>query len=402
MSNPAVEVQTLGQSLWLDYIHRTELDNGVLQGRIDNEGILGVTSNPAIFQKAIGESDAYDEAMSSMLDLEAMQVYETLAIDDIQRASDLFRPIYDNSKGKDGYVSLEVAPQLANSTEDTINEAKRLFESVNRPNVMIKIPATQQGVAAIEEVIALGINVNVTLLFSVKNYEEVAEAFIKGLERRHANGEDISQVASVASFFLSRIDSAVDRILKNNIRSAQVHHDTSRIAANRKMLGQAAIANAKLAYQAYQRYFKTSRFKTLADAGAMVQRPLWASTSVKDAAYEDTRYVDQLIGDNTVNTVPPQTLKAFIDHGTVAETLTKPSEDFMQADEVMDKLAELGIDIEQITARLQVDGVDAFIEAFETLIEQVAAKLTVIRTGVMNRQKLAMNCSLLCPVASQK
>jgi len=390
MSNPAIEVQQYGQSLWLDYIHRAELESGDFQRRIDEEGILGVTSNPAIFQKAIGDSNTYDAAISNMLDLDAMQIYESLAIADIQKASDLFRPIYDKTDGKDGYVSLEVAPSLAHSTDDTVAEAKRLFSAVDRPNVMIKIPGTEEGIPAIEEAIFSGINVNVTLLFSVKNYEQVAEAFITGLERRLEAGEDISKVASVASFFLSRIDSAVDRILENNMRSAQVHHDTSRIAANRKLLGQAAIANARLAYQAFQRHFKTSRFKKLAEKGAMVQRPLWASTGTKNAAYEDTRYVDNLIGEDTVNTVPPNTLAAFIDHGTVADTLKKSSDEFMLPDEVMDKLAELGIDIEQITTRLQVDGVDAFIEAFETLLEQVEAKLTVIKSGVMDRQKLAL------------
>lgn len=390
MSNPAIEVQDFGQSLWLDYIHRAELESGEFQRRIDEDGILGVTSNPAIFQKAIGESETYDSAMSHMLDLEPMQVYETLAIADIQKASDLFRPIYDRTNGKDGYVSLEVAPQLANSTADTIAEAKRLFKAVDRPNLMIKIPGTQEGIPAIEEAIYEGININVTLLFSVENYEQVAEAFIKGLERRLADGADISKIASVASFFLSRIDSAVDRILENNIRSAQVHHDTSRIAANRKLLGQAAIANAKLAYRAFERHFKTSRFKALAKEGAMVQRPLWASTSTKNPAYKDTRYIEELIGADTVNTVPPDTLTAFIDHGVVAETLTKSSDDFMLPEEVMDKLAELGIDIETITNRLQVDGVDAFIEAFETLLDQVEAKLTVLKSGVMNRQLLAL------------
>lgn len=390
MSNPAIEVQDYGQSLWLDYIHRKEIESGDFQRRIDEEGILGVTSNPSIFQAAIGDSDTYDEAMSHMLELEPMQVYEALAIDDIQKASDLFRPIYDQSNGKDGYVSLEVTPLLAHDTDKTIAEAKRLFEAVNRPNLMIKIPGTAEGIPAIEESIASGINVNVTLLFSVKNYEQVAEAFITGLERRLDAGGDISNVASVASFFLSRIDSAVDRILKNNMRSAQVHHDASRISANRQLLGQAAIANAKLAYKAFQKHFKGERWQKLAEKGAMVQRPLWASTSTKDPAYSDTRYVDALIGADTVNTVPPKTLAAFIDHGTADETLTKNSDEYMFPDEVMDQLAELGVDIEQISHRLQVDGVDAFVEAFETLLEQVTAKLTVLKTGVMDRQRLAL------------
>jgi transaldolase / glucose-6-phosphate isomerase len=389
MSNPAIEVQELGQSLWLDYIHRAEIENGDFQRRIDNEGILGVTSNPAIFQKAIGESEIYDEAMSHLLELDALTVYEKLAIDDIQKATDLFRDIYERTNGRDGYVSLEVAPTLAHKTDETIAEAKRLFEAVNRPNLMVKIPGTPEGIPAVEEVIAAGINVNITLLFSVKNYEQVAHAYIKGLERRVAANQPINKVASVASFFLSRIDSAVDRVLENNMRGAQVHGDTSRIAANRKLLGQAAIASAKSAYGSFQRIFAGAAWQKLVEKGAMVQRPLWASTSSKNPAYPDTVYLDNLIGKDTVNTVPPATLAAFIDHGKVAETLNRDGE-FLPPDEVMEKLAELGIDIEQVSYRLQVDGVDAFIDAFETLLQQIEAKLTVLKSGVMDRQKLAL------------
>lgn len=390
MGNPAIEVQALGQSLWLDYIHRAELNDGTFQRRLDEEGIRGVTSNPSIFQQAIGEGNAYDDAMSELLDLDAMQVYESLAIADIQQAADMLRPIYDETDGRDGYVSLEVAPQLAHNTAQTLAEAKRLFAAIDRPNAMIKIPGTEEGIPAIEDAIAEGININITLLFSVANYEEVAEAYVKGLERRLEAGEDISKVASVASFFLSRIDTAVDRILKNNIRSAQVHHRVALISGNRSLLGQAAIANAKLAYIAFQRIFRSSRFKKLAKAGAMVQRPLWASTSTKDPAYSDTRYIDAVIGEDTVNTVPPKTLRAFIDHGTVEETLTREINDFLPPDVVMDRLAELGIDMNMITNRLQVDGVDAFTDDFETLLQQVDAKLTVLRSGVMDRQKLAL------------
>lgn len=388
--NPAIAVQEYGQSLWLDYIHRQELRDGTLQRRIAEEGILGVTSNPSIFQKSIGESAVYDEDMLDMLDLDAEAIYEKLAVEDIQAAADLFAPVYERTGGRDGYVSLEVSPLLANNSEDTVAEAKRLFELVDRPNVMIKIPGTQAGIPAIEEAIASGINVNVTLLFSVQNYEEVAMAYISGLERRLQAGEPIDMVASVASFFLSRIDTSVDRILENNMRVAQVLGDTARIAANRRLLGQAAIANAKLAYRTFQRIFGSARFKELRQQGAAVQRPLWASTSNKNPAYEDTRYVDLLIGRDTVNTVPPNTLKAFIDHGTVNETIVRDLDEYMPPQEVISKLAELGIDIEQITERLQVDGVDAFITSFETLIEQVEAKLTVLRSGVMDRQKLAL------------
>ena len=390
MSNPLLEIQKFGQSAWLDYIHRDDLNDGDLQRRIDEEGVLGVTSNPSIFQKAIGDSDTYDDAILTMLDLEAQEIYEALAIEDIQNATDLFRPIYDRSAGGDGYVSLEVSPLLARDTQGTIDEAKRLFETVDRPNLMIKIPATPEGIPAIEAAIAAGINVNVTLIFAIDNYERVAEAFIRGLEKRRAAGQDVTRVASVASFFLSRIDVMVDQILENNIRAAQVQSDTARIAANSKLLGQTAIANARTAYHSFQRIFKGERFEELRAAGAQVQRPLWASTGTKNPAYSDTLYVDNLIGPHTVNTLPPATLAAFKDHGVAAETITQDGGQFLPPDEVLDRLAEVGVDLGQVTTRLQDDGVDAFIEAFETLISQVAAKRTLLRSGIMERTKLAL------------
>ncbi len=390
MSNPLLEIQTFGQSAWLDYIHRDDLHNGALQERIDTEGVLGVTSNPSIFQKAIGDSDTYDSAIMTMLELDAPDIYEALAIEDIQNATDLFRPIYERSGGGDGYVSLEVSPLLARDTQGTIDEAERLFRTVDRPNLMIKIPATPEGIPAIEAAIAAGINVNVTLIFAINNYEQVAEAFIRGLERRLAAGEDVSRVASVASFFLSRIDVMVDHILENNIRAAQLRQDTARISANSRLLGQTAIANAKLAYRSFQRLFAGERFEPLRAAGAQVQRPLWASTGTKNPAYSDTLYVDNLIGAHTVNTLPPATLAAFKDHGTAADTLTKDMPGFLPPDETLDRLAELGVDLAQVTSRLQDDGVDAFIDAFETLISQVAAKRTLLRSGLIERSKLAL------------
>lgn len=389
MTNPLVEMQKLGQSAWLDYIHRKDLNNGALKQRID-AGIRGVTSNPSIFQKAIGESNTYDDAIMAMLDADVQDIYESLAIHDIQQAADLFRPIYDESNCTDGYVSLEVSPQLAHDTQGTIEEAKRLFAAVNRPNLMIKIPATDEGIPAIEEVIAAGINVNVTLIFSVKNYEQVTEAFIRGLECRLEAGEPIQHIASVASFFLSRIDVMVDRSLENNIHAAQIRQDTPRITANRKLLGQTAIANAKMAYKAFQRIFQGSRFSQLRDAGAQVQRPLWASTGTKNHAYADTMYVDMLIGQHTVNTLPPHTLDAVIDHGNISESINKHLDDFMEPEKVIVGLHELGIDLDQVTKRLQDDGVDAFIDAFETLLEQVAAKRTILKTGIMARTLTAM------------
>ncbi|MCY4145393.1 MAG: bifunctional transaldolase/phosoglucose isomerase [Chloroflexi bacterium] len=390
MSNPLLELQDFGQSAWLDYIHRDDLHNGALQSRIETDGVLGVTSNPAIFQKAIGDSDTYDSAIMTMLDMDTPDIYEALAIEDIQNATDLFRPLYERSGGGDGYVSLEVSPLLARDTQGTIAEAQRLFSTVDRPNLMIKIPATPQGLPAIEAAIAAGINVNVTLIFAINNYEQVAEAFIRGLERRLAAGEDVTRVASVASFFLSRIDVVVDHILENNIRAAQLRQDTARISANSRLLGQTAIANAKLAYRAFQRIFEGERFARLRAAGAQAQRPLWASTGTKNPAYSDTLYVDNLIGARTVNTLPPATLAAFKDHGRAADTLTKDMPGFLPPDEVLDRLAELGVDLAQVTTRLQDDGVDAFIDAFEKLISQVAAKRTLLRSGIIERTKLAL------------
>jgi transaldolase/glucose-6-phosphate isomerase len=390
MSNPAIEVQQLGQSIWLDYIHRQELTSGAFARRLADDGVMGVTSNPAIFQQAIGESETYDAAIGNLLELDATAIYETLALEDIQHAADQLRPIFDRTKGIDGYVSLEVAPNLAHDSAQTLSEAQRLFKAVNRPNVMIKIPGTPAGIPAIEAAIAAGINVNITLLFSVKNYEQVAEAYIKGLEQRLQNGQPIQHIASVASFFLSRIDTKVDNILENNIRAAQVTGDTNRIAANRRLLGQAAVASAKLAYRSFQRVFYGSRFAKLKAAGAQVQRPLWASTGTKNSAYPDTLYVDLLIGKDTVNTLPPKTLVAFKDHGTLeADAILRNIGDFMPPDEVFDRLAELGIDMESVANNLQADGVELFIDAFEKLIGQVAAKRTILQTGILGRMNVA-------------
>jgi transaldolase/glucose-6-phosphate isomerase len=385
-SNPTVEVQQYGQSLWLDYIHRRSIQSGELQKYIDESGILGVTSNPSIFQKAIGESDDYDSSMMNMLDLDPYAIYEKLAVEDIQKALDLFRPVYDRTHRQDGYVSLEVSPLIANDTDTTVSEAKRLFKLIDRPNVMIKIPATPAGIPAIEEATAAGVNVNVTLIFAVQNYEEVARAYIRGLTRRLEAGEDISHIASVASFFLSRIDTMIDRILENNIRAAQ-GRDLDRVTANRELLGKAAIANAKLAYKRFMDIFYGEEFAKLRQAGAQVQRPLWASTGTKNPAYSDTMYIDSLVGKDTVNTVPPATLKAFKDHGKVADTLTDGID---HIEETMDRLAEVGVDLEQVTRQLQLDGVAQFVEAFENLLSQVDAKRNILATGVFARQNVAL------------
>ncbi|MCU0496019.1 MAG: bifunctional transaldolase/phosoglucose isomerase [Anaerolineae bacterium] len=387
MSNPPVAVQKYGQSIWIDNIRRKLLTDGTFTQWIDQFGVVGVTSNPTIFQKAIGGSDDYDETIKTMLSDDVDTIYERLAVADIQAAVEMFRPIYDATEGRDGYVSLEVSPLLAHDTQGTIEEAKRLYQAVNAPNVMIKIPATPEGIPAIEETIYTGINVNVTLIFSVTNYLQVAEAYIRGLERRQAEGKPIQKIASVASFFLSRIDTMIDQMLQNNVRAAQ-GRDIDRVAANNRLLGKAAIANAKLAYKHFMTLFYGDRFAQLRAAGAQVQRPLWASTSTKNPAYADTMYVDALIGRDTVNTLPPETLAAFKDHGTADHESILDAID--QAQEVLDMLAEVGIDIDQITKRLQDDGVEAFANSFTSLIEQVDAKRTLLQTGLMSQTRVAL------------
>lgn len=388
MSNPPVAVQKFGQSIWIDNIRRKLLEDGTFQRMIDEDGVVGVTSNPAIFQKAIGQSDDYDAIISQLTEFSPEEIYEQLAVADIQHAADLFRPIYDKTNGRDGYVSLEVSPLLARDTKGTILEAKRLAQAVNRPNLMIKIPATPEGIPAIEAVIAEGINVNVTLIFSVKNYIEVAEAYLRGLERRHAEGLPLHHVASVASFFVSRIDTMIDKMLENNIHSARMIGDMARVQANSRLLGRAAIANARLAYQKFLTIFNSERFQTLKAAGAQVQRPLWASTSTKNPAYSPTMYVDALIGRDTVNTVPPETLRAFKEQGVVErETILDLSDDPL---ELFDQLAEVGIEIDNVTKRLQDDGVEAFVTAFEDLLGQIKSKRAVLNTNMMERQKLAL------------
>ncbi len=387
MTNPPVDVQQYGQSIWYDNIRRKLITSGELKRLIDEDGVLGITSNPTIFQKAIGESSDYDDAIASHLELDSSSLFEVLAIEDIQNALDILRPVYDRTNARDGYVSLEVSPLIANNTQSTIAEAERLFKAVNRPNAMIKIPATEAGIPAIEEAIFRGINVNVTLIFSVANYKQVVDAFLRGLERRHAAGMSVKNIASVASFFLSRIDTIVDRMLDNNIRAAQLRGDLGRVSFNNRLKGKTAIANAKVAYKHFMDVFYGTRFAHLRDAGAQVQRVLWASTGTKNPAYPDTMYVDSLIGRDTVNTVPPDTLKAFKDHGTAADTLAQHLE---EAQHMLDMLAEVNIDLDQVTTQLQTDGVEAFSESFRSLLEQVEAKRDILQTGVIRRQEMVL------------
>lgn len=361
--NPLVELHALGQSFWYDNIRRSYLHDGTLRALIDEDGLRGMTSNPSIFEKAINGSDDYDAQMQTLLAegvSEAAEIYEAMALADIQAACDLFADLYQSSGGGDGFVSLEVSPYLARDTDGTIAEARRLFAAVGRPNLMIKVPATPAGIPAIQQLISEGINVNVTLMFSMAHYEAVAQAYLAGLQQLVASGGNPARVASVASFFVSRVDTAVDDQLA-------ALNDPAVDA----LQGEVAVANSKVVYQRFREIFHGAPFAALREAGAAPQRLLWASTSTKNPNYPDTLYVDSLIGPETVNTMPPQTVDAFRDHGTVAETLTVGAD---EARQTLAKLAELNVDLDAITEQLQADGVDSFAKAFDKLLAAIAEK----------------------------
>jgi transaldolase/glucose-6-phosphate isomerase len=381
MSNHLVEVMKAGQSIWYDNIRRAMLDTGDLAKKIEEDDLRGVTSNPTIFEKAITGSTDYDEQMRSLVQQGAgvNEIYEGLVLDDIGRAADILRPVYDKTDGLDGYISLEVNPGLAYNTQGTIEEAERLFRHLNRPNVMIKIPAAQEGLPAIEESIYRGININITMIFSIENYEQVAEAFIKGLERRAAEGKTVDHIASVASFFVSRVDTAIDTDLEYRARHARTPEEKAQLEG---LMGRAAIANAKLAYQKFKEIFHGPRFAALKAKGAQVQRCLWASTGTKNPKYSDVLYVDNLIGPETVNTIPPQTYTAFRDHGGVAPTLEADLDD---ARACLDKLEEIGISLKEVTEKLQKDGLTAFVGSFDTLTESIESKRDALISGINER-----------------
>ncbi len=363
------ELLGLGQSIWLDYLRR-DLLTGELKRLIAEDGLMGMTSNPSIFEKAITGSTDYDAAVKKLRtnkELDAKGLYEHLAVEDIQGAADILKVVYDQSNGRDGYVSLEVSPYLANDTNGTLEEARRLWKWVNRPNVMIKVPGTRAGIPAIHTLISEGINVNVTLLFAQAVYEQALEAYISGLEALDKKGGEISKVSSVASFFVSRIDTAIDKLLEEKIKS-----DAVNAAAYQNLEGKVAIANAKCAYQRYQEVHKSERWQKLAAKGAKTQRLLWASTGTKNPKYADVLYVEQLIGPDTVNTIPVATYDAFKDHGKLAETLTA---DVKQARATMDALAKAGISMEKVTDKLTEEGVKLFSDAFDQLLANVAKKV---------------------------
>jgi transaldolase/glucose-6-phosphate isomerase len=380
MSNPLVEVMKTGQSIWYDNIRRAMLTSGDLQKKIDEDDLRGVTSNPTIFEKAITGSTDYDEQMRSLITAgkSVKEIYEALVIDDIGNAADILKPVYNKTDGVDGYISLEVNPRLAYDTAGTIEEADRLFKTLGRKNVMIKIPAAQEGLPAIEEAIYRGINVNVTMIFSVENYEQVAEAFIKGLERRDAEGKPVDHIASVASFFVSRVDSMIDTELDFRAR----HSTGDEKTGLENLCGKAALANAKIAYARFKEIFYGDRFSALKAKGAQVQRQLWASTGAKNPKYSDVLYLDNLIGPDTVNTVPPATYTGFRDHGKVALTLEQGLD---ECREVISKLGAIGIDLKQVTAKLQSDGLSSFVGSFDTLVESIESKRDALVSGIHQR-----------------
>jgi transaldolase len=367
--NPLIELLSYGQSMWLDYIRRDLFTTGKLKQMIANDGLRGMTSNPAIFEKAIADSSLYDDILKSLAsrkDLDPTGRYEQLAIRDIQDAADTLRPVYEESNFRDGYVSLEVSPYLARKTQETIDEARRLWKTVQRENVMIKVPGTAEGIPAVRQLIGEGININVTLLFAQEVYVKVAEAYVAGLEDLAGRGGNLRKMAGVASFFISRIDTLIDSMLDQKIKDTS---DASLQSLYKSLLGKVAIANGKLTYQKYSKIFSGPKWQALADKGAQTQRVLWASTSTKNPNYRDVIYVEELIGRDTVNTMPPATVDAFRDHGRLRNSLT---EDIPGAQKVMDDLAKAGISMKEVTDKLTNDGVKLFADAFDKLLAAVA------------------------------
>jgi transaldolase len=366
--------QQQGQSPWLDFIRRKMLNDGGLKRYVD-EGIRGVTANPTIFAQAIGAADDYDEQIGELArdGVPPREMFEQIALRDIRQACDILRPVYDASGGGDGLVSIEVSPEKAFQTQATIDEARRWWSTIDRPNLLVKIPGTAEGLPAIEECLASGVNINITLLFAVSYYEQVMEAYLRALERRLEAGLELRSVNSVASFFVSRVDTAADRLLESKL--GETNTDAER-AMLRSLMGQVANANAKVAYQKYLRVFGSERFAKLKATGARVQRPLWASTGTKNKAYSDVLYVDNLIGPDTVNTMPPATIEAFTEHGVLRRTL---DDGIAGAERVLRGLADAGIALDAITDQLQADGVQSFAKSFHEIAEITARKADEIK-----------------------
>lgn len=377
--NPIFQIEkNYGQSIWMDNLSRTLIESGELKELIQTRGICGITSNPAIFEKAIAGNAIYDTDIEAGIRAEksVMEIYETLVFEDISNACDIFKPVYDQTNGLDGYVSIEVPPTIAKDTQSTISEARRYYEAIGRENVMIKIPGTPEGLPAVEQAISEGINVNVTLLFSVESYVETFWAYIRGLEKRAAEGKDISKIASVASFFLSRIDSKVDAKLEE--KSAGV--DDPNVTAKLKGIeGKVAIANAKIAYQKYKEIIQSDRWKALSAKGAQVQRLLWASTSTKNPAYSDVMYVDELIGPNTVNTLPPNTIEACADHCSPESRIETDVEEAYQTINSLND-PDVNINLSQVMDELLDEGIVKFVKPFDSLISSLESKVKLLAT----------------------
>ena len=371
MVNALLTAQALGQSSWYDYIRRGILTSGELS-KLVQLGITGVTSNPTIFERAIAGSSDYDQPLAELArqGYDPTETFETLALEDIRDAADLLRSVYDHTDGTDGHVSFEMSPYLAHDTQGSITEGRRLFAALDRPNVLVKVPATPEGIPAVRTLIAEGINVNITLIFSLDAYQQVMEAYIGGLEDLASRGKAVKGVASVASFFVSRVDTAVDALLQGRTDAGET--------GLKGLLGTAAIANARKAYALFQKTFAAQRFVALKAQGAQVQRPLWASTSTKNPAYPDTLYVDALIGPNTVNTMPPATVEAVLDHGDPKSTLEGSAQ---KADAALDALARAGVDMDQVTAQLLKEGVEAFAQSYDAVLASVAAKCAKLVAG---------------------
>ncbi len=373
--NPLKQLEMLGQSIWLDYIRRDLIQGGQLARLIEEDGLCGMTSNPSIFEKAILGSDVYDGEIRALARQrkDAAAIYETLSLQDVQRAADMFRPVYDQTGGRDGYVSLEVNPHLAHDTAGTIQEARRLWGALDRPNVFIKVPAANEGLPAIRQLISEGINVNVTLLFGLPRYRQVIEAYLSGIEDRLAQGKPVQGIASVASFFVSRMDTLVDPMLKTLGEQGGANATLAK-----ELIGKVAVANSKVAYQIYKETFAADRYRKLAQQGANIQRLLWASTSTKDPAYSDVKYVDELIAPNTVNTVPLNTLDAYRDHG---DPQVRIEQDVEGAQRVLKQLPQLGIDIDRVTQQLEDEGDEKFAEPFDKLMATLGERLPKYAAG---------------------
>lgn len=375
MTNPLRELNKLGQSVWYDNLNRELLATGKLRKMVEEDGVSGGTSNPSIFEKAIATGNVYDGHIRELVARDAgiPAMFDALTVTDVQQSADVFRPAYDATRGADGYASLEVPPDLAYNTQATVDNARRLFKALDRPNVMIKIPGTQEGLPAVEQCLSDGLNINITLLFSVDNYEQVARAYISALEKRAQRGEPIDSIGSVASFFVSRVDTLMDDKLKAKIEAAGSETEKTHLQS---LTGKAAVANAKIAYEKYRQIFSGPRWDALAAKGARVQRCLWASTSTKNPNYRDVIYVEELIGSDTVNTLPQNTLDAFRDHGRAALTL---DQGVAEAHDVIRRIEAAGISFKAVTDELQTQGVKLFCDSFDKAVESIVQKREVLR-----------------------